>query len=864
MRRIALLIGCIFIASFSFAEKVDSATAKIVAENFYRSVVNSMQKSSDFSMDLAYACKSNVDYQKSANEDINYYYVFNASKNNSFVIVSGDDKVVPILGYSTSNGFDLDNLPLNLRKWLDGYQREISYAMKHELSVPSQLTEEWSSLTSGTSLSHQKSTASVSALLSTTWSQSPYYNAMCPYDYTADKRTVTGCVATAMAQIMKFWNYPTQGVGNHSYVHDDYGTLSVNFASTTYNWSAMPNNVSSSNSAVSTLMYHCGISVEMDYGPGSSGAYVYLDDYYINMGYVDARTALKTNFGYPNVTGNKRDDYTLANWISKLKMELDSGKPILYSGSGTGGGHAFVCDGYDNTNKFHMNWGWSGYYDGYFVITALNPSGTGTGGGSGGYNSNQSALLGIQAPPNNNDTSDIRLYATLSLSSSSISYGQSFSLTTKIANYGSTSFTGDYCVAVFDLDLNFVTNIDTVSTTLSSEHFDDFTFSTDGLLQLIPGDYYLTVLYRSIGGNWTLVGDGIYNNTKQLTVSNVADIEMYSDFTIAPSANQIYQGGSISVNCDILNDGSSTFTGTLYLCFYDIATGKLALLIDQESISDLPPNYHFNKGVDFSNSDLDIEPGSYLLALLYEPSSAPSAYLVGSSYKQNPIVVVVKASPLQADKYEPNNDHQTAANLPLSFNGDVAVIKTTGSNLHSNITKDYYKITLSPDYDYAIMAQVFDAHNFPAGQNYTCDVLFSYFSSATDWSDAFDDKIDDTLYVENGGIVSFFVSPFSEGSTGTYLLDVYVRRTSKAGIANMNKASSLTIYPNPVNSRFTIVNGQELMKELRIYDVVGKEVKRYEIQDTKAEINISDLPSGVYLVQVQTETAKITKRIVKD
>lgn len=866
MKKIVILVACILFASFGFAEKVDVSVAKTVAETFYQSVANQSQKSSSVSMNLAYECKSDMSGQKSVKEEIAYYYVFNASDNKGFVIISGDDKVSPVLGYSTNNSFDATHIPDNVKKWLDGYRSEISYAIQEGISASDEISEEWSALKSGIPIAYQKSTTAVSPLLSTTWDQSPYYNALCPYDNTEGALTVTGCVATAMAQIMKYWNYPTKGSGYRSYVHDQYGTLSANFAATTYNWSAMPNNVSSSNTAVATLMYHCGVSVDMDYGTasqGGSGAYTFLDDAYIQYGYIDARTALKTYFGYTNVVGYNRDDFALATWISKLKTELDAGRPILYAGSGTGGGHAFVCDGYDNTDKFHMNWGWSGYYDGYFVITALNPSGTGTGGGSGGFNSNQRALLDIK-PPVIDDTSDIRLYAALSLSSSSIYYGQSFTLSTSIGNYGSTSFTGDYCLAVFDEDVNFVTNIDTISTTLASGYYEAVQFSTDGLLQLIPGDYYLVVIYRLAGGNWMLVGDGSFVNTKQLTVYNSADIEMYSDFNITPSASQIYQGGSISVNCDVLNDGSIDFSGTLYLCFYDMETGQLALLIDQETITDLPPNYHYIDGIDFSNNDLEIEPGSYLLALMYQPSASSSAYLAGSTYKQNPIVVVVKAAPLQADAYEPNNDHQSAANLSLSFSGDKASVQTTGATLHSGTTKDYYKLTLPPDYDYAIMAEVFDAYNFPKGQSYTCDVLFSYFSAATDWSDAFDDEMDDTLFVENGGTVYFFVSPFSEGSTGTYLLDVYVRRISKAGISEMENALLMKIYPNPVSERFTIDNGKEIMKEMRLYDVVGKEVKRYEINDTNTEVNISDLPSGIYLLQVQTESTRITKRIVKD
>ena len=199
---------------------------------------------------------------------------------------------------------------------------------------------------------------------------------MCPADAAGPcGHAFTGCTITAMAQIMKYWNYPTKGTGSHSYSHPTYGNLSADFGSTTYQWSQMPNSVTSQNDAVATLMYHCGVSLETDYGPSASGAF-------------DPRDALVQYFNYSsNAMLVNRGGFTNSDWIRMLKTELDLRHPIWYTGSGFFG-HSFICDGYQDADYFHFNWGWSGTSDGYFYIGNLNPGGN-------TLNENQFALISI-------------------------------------------------------------------------------------------------------------------------------------------------------------------------------------------------------------------------------------------------------------------------------------------------------------------------------------------------------------------------------------------------------------------------------------------------------------------------------------
>lgn len=391
MKRIPLILALVLmVAMHSYAERVTPETAQKVVTTFLNNNGVKSTQLTDLSKDAGF---SNL-------------YIFNAES--GFVVMAADDCVQPILGYSLTGRFVAENMPDNVRSWLQGYNDEIQFAIDGKMIANSEITKLWKELVEGQAKAG-KATAVVNALVQTQWDQNgvyyysggqihifELYNNLCPYDYTAGERTVTGCVATAMAQIMKYWGYPSQGIGSHSYTpsnRPDLGVQSANFGETTYQWADMPNKLSmTSNStqinAVATLMYHCGVSVDMMYDisdNGGSGAYA-----------EDIPYALNHYFNYKATANIKyKNSYSTNVWISMLKTELDAGRPIQYSGSGTGG-HAFICDGYDNSNNFHFNWGWSGANDGYYALTNLNPGSGGSGGGGYVFNNNQSAIFGIE------------------------------------------------------------------------------------------------------------------------------------------------------------------------------------------------------------------------------------------------------------------------------------------------------------------------------------------------------------------------------------------------------------------------------------------------------------------------------------
>lgn len=320
---------------------------------------------------------------------MNEIYLVTPVNGDGFVLISADDCVMPVLGYSSNGSFVPDMIPDHVQQWLDGYACNIKSLVEDGIVPSNEVTNEW--------LNHQStsfgsSRSAVAPLLSTTWSQRPLYNNFCPYDQQMGTRCVTGCVATATAQVMKYWSYPAIGQGSHSYNSGIYGTLSVDFGSTIYQWNAMPDVLnyscdSASIAAVATLMYHVGVSVDMEYGPdGSAATLIYEDS-------PSALSALRTYFNYSHLSeGLFHDDYDDDVWDEIVYHEISNGRPVIYGGVDSQvGGHAFVLDGYDGNGMFHVNWGWGGVFDGFYTIDNLSP-----GEDAESFNLHNHAVVGIE------------------------------------------------------------------------------------------------------------------------------------------------------------------------------------------------------------------------------------------------------------------------------------------------------------------------------------------------------------------------------------------------------------------------------------------------------------------------------------
>lgn len=368
MKKNLTIILLVFLSINLYAERVDKNTAMKVANTIV----------------------GEVDLDEVTTRSYSNLYIF--SSENSFVIVSADDRAKPVIGYSNENPFVIKGGNTNVNYWLNQINEEIQYAIDNDIEATEDIKKEWNMLVKGVK-PEAKNRSAVDALLTTKWNQNEPFNGMCPGG------SMTGCGATAMAMVMKYWNWPAQGVGANSYYENDYGNISVNFSATTYDWENMTDEYDYASTqvekdAVATLMYHCGVSINMDYGIEASAAYP-----------DDVKFALVDHFNYKSsINDHVKDDYTESEWTWLLKDELDASRPVLYNGWDIyGGGHSFVCDGYDENDYFHFNWGWGGYCDGYFVIGGLSPGIGGVGSGSGQYNEMNYIIIGIE--PNDNESS---------------------------------------------------------------------------------------------------------------------------------------------------------------------------------------------------------------------------------------------------------------------------------------------------------------------------------------------------------------------------------------------------------------------------------------------------------------------------
>ncbi len=330
-------------------------------------------------------------------------YLFAGADGRGFALVAADDCVRPVLAYSPDGQFFPSDsslnqsLPQHIAHWLDGYQRDIAAMVEAGIEGSPRVQEEWREALAGKR--HTLRDTAVRPLLTTRWNQGWPYNLQCPYSEADSAYSVTGCVATATAQVMKYWNHPAVGRGSHTY--NPYGFLpqTVVFDTTHYDWAHMPdapdwNSTDRERNAVAQLMYHVGVAVNMSYSPHSSGAFVASEG---DLSMASSENALKDYFRYnQGLFSLAKVDCSDALWDSLITAELDASRPILLSGQDPSGGHAFVIDGYDSTGFFHVNWGWGGYCDGYYTLDSLNPDGSGIGGNAtNGYNMENKILLRV-------------------------------------------------------------------------------------------------------------------------------------------------------------------------------------------------------------------------------------------------------------------------------------------------------------------------------------------------------------------------------------------------------------------------------------------------------------------------------------
>ena len=379
MRKIVILL--LVMVSAGMVARTPEQAAVIASEFFSHSQADPVQRMRRAA--VATTSTQDVEWvytQYQINETTPAVYVFNAIDEQGFVLVSAEDNARAVLGYSDEGHIDAQNIPANMRVWLQMYADELARAAKAPAAADAQRTVEYYPV--------------VEPLIgNVAWNQDAPYNNHCPIDPNTNQRSVTGCMATAVAQVMYHHKYPKKGTGTYSY-WCGWENLSVDFSKATYDWDHMlpsyKNGYTQQESdAVAQLMYHVGVACNMWYGSSASGA---------GMGM--GMQALVRHFDYDAAIRVLMKDYMDEEAVmDEIVVELQGSRPVFIEAlTKNDEGHAFVCDGIQADGYIHINWGWGGYGNGYFALSAMNPTNQGIGGASddGAFTEQVTLYTGIQ------------------------------------------------------------------------------------------------------------------------------------------------------------------------------------------------------------------------------------------------------------------------------------------------------------------------------------------------------------------------------------------------------------------------------------------------------------------------------------
>lgn len=607
------------------------------------------------------------------------YHVFNIGTGDGFVIVSGDDCAPDILGYADSGTIAPESIPDNMKAWLQGYADQIEWMKAHGVKA---------SQTART----RAAKSSISPLLESEWNQSAPYNNECPI-FVNGARSVTGCVATAMAQIMFYHQWPSKTIleiPSYQFASGYAGgplTVSAIPANTEFNWSNMtPYYTSSStdaeNAAVATLMSACGASVQMNYADDANGG--------SSASTSKVADALKTYFDYNGTAQNLgRDRFSYAQWIDIIYTELAAKRPVLIGGQSTGGGHAFVCDGFDEDDLFHINWGWGGMSDGYFRISVLAPDEQGAGGSttSDGYRMWQDITVGIQknigtteplytVPAATNPT--LEADGDITLSTASPKTGEEVDITVAIKNTGSEDYHGDITFVLLN-GTTIKEKLGGLSTDIEAGATKSITItatpSTAGTFNLavMKGYFeYATVLKE-----------------KEVTIGTGVSAETATDvaltFTIAmenvteESGTKYILGNTVRATITVTNNTDTNYQGFIGAYLWDRGTGS----ISTGSVPSITVNAHSSKTISVER-DVEYDKQYSLYPAYYKGQDASDKPVWGEDATTKEIIYTAKPA---IAAYQANGSKTIAlAKEAYTIPADAVAVDLRGQTTVTSVT----------------------------------------------------------------------------------------------------------------------------------------------------------------------------------
>lgn len=840
MRKILLLSLVLFCTISTWATQRSTGEALEIARSFFA------QYPATRSVDDIRLVAVSGDLLKSAStrsvSDEPAFYVYNHGQS-AYVIVSGDDRMKPVLGYSDKGAFVTDNLPSNIQGWLESYN-----------AVYTALADGEQAIKEPRLLTRAVFPETVTPMLGDiNWNQDAPYNNACPL--VQGNRSVTGCVATAMAMILKYHNFPVKGKGTYSYKTSLGIECSFDYGNTTFSWDKMlPQYVSGSYTteqanAVAELMYACGVAVDMEYSPSSSGAYSF-----------KVGQALIDYFGYDGNLGYVyRQYFTSEEWMNMIKKELSEGRPVLYNGASKDVGHEFVFDGYDAQDMVHVNWGWGGSNNGYFEVVSLDPSSPGIGGGTnlgGGFIYQQGMLIGLEPPTASSSYTSHFYLSKLEVNKKEIAKGESFDLTVTELYNMSTKFQNGQLGLIAEKDGKQLAlwnaSLGNVNTNYGTkgETFPNITISND----LADGTYALYLATKDMRETtWSRVRGG-YGFESQFTLTVTGNKCILTPFT-----------GNLTLQKDL--DGSVEILHNLY----SGRKGDFKMLLSNRNTTN---DFYGLAGVAFITTDeepqiisltgytqLELKPGTsnkevIISGDLISNLSETSTDIPAGDYYISPGI--------QWGEYVYGiGDNLVTVTVNRVYGSPKLVV--TNAHLEKNQLQVGEKLKLLAELSLSGAGNVYDetlmAAIFKVGQNTTSNIHYA------------------ETFIEKGEAQNFVMEIDPVVGEGKYTINLY-KPELLGNYDSQNPLCNLTFTVGPVtaiedeiaNKEGIVVYGQPVEDELcvyssvaasdiRIYSLSGQMILYEKLDNTTDDkyfsISVKGLAAGYYIVTLNSVNGKI-------
>lgn len=770
------------------------------------------------------------------------FYIYNIGENQGFVIVSGEDATKTILGYADEGSFKTDSMPDHVKGWLNFYQQEIE-ALRIVNLASAVSEEQIYEIATGTS--------TVTPLLGgIKWNQSDPYNLLCPWNDSTSSRTLVGCVAVAMAQIMNYYSWPVKGTGSNSYTDATYGVQTVDFSKTTYDWTNMLDYYGSSateqqKTAVATLMYHCGVAVDMAYSLTGSSSNI-----------LKAADALVSHFGYDTeIQRHERLYYTDNEWNTIIKNELDNARPVYFSATSDEGGHAFVCDGYDSNNLFHINWGWGGSSNGYFELSSLSSDNPGVVGANPGYSQFQSILTKIhKADLINQTSSQLVLYKNgLSSTKSSVSdiSKSSFALSYTVTNAGTNTVSARWGIGyVKDGTTTLTKLVEYSSNPTNFLYGTSYSYSfniTNPTAFSTSSTYRLYPIYLPSGSsNWSIIhGTSILNNSLIVTVSSTKTATIMPG-QAKPALNlnrspqplsRLYVNKSVNVDVTLQNIGPEFFSNIGISLISATDPGDRTYICESNVFCAIGETKTFHL-----SGTVSCPPGSYYLQVQFDSTNSNTTmnYKLLGPTNLNNLPVEVLPSPGPAN---------LGLNSLISMQDGATISKNDTVSLSANITN------IGGYFDSRIIAFV-----FPKAGGSSVGILTPKYV-IIDSLQTKEVTLTGTIEL-NSGAYRFSLYhylnnawlPISPNNLAT--LDFTVTSVSSAP---NQKIDLQPIYIHQKESNL-LIESIGNVQQTTMYDLGGRMVKKTA---TEKSIPIGNLPAGMYLLNIKINGANHLQRFIK-